>query len=247
MSRFSKIFVNSLKGLPLVVAILFLFGCRKQDVMPEYSKAKISLVLKSGNAKIIWDSINNTNASGNIYSVESLQFYISEFTFKNSKSTFTSNKVIYIDGSVNSTCSFLIDSVTPGDYTEVSFIIGLSNAKNISNSLPNTIENLNMAWPDGMGGGYHFMKLEGRYLDTLSVKRGYAIHLGKNNFQPRITISKNLTQKFWNHEYNLVFNINQVFESPNLYNLNFENNYTMNDTVANRKIINNMKDAFSLE
>ncbi|MBN8692082.1 MAG: hypothetical protein J0L69_02745 [Bacteroidetes bacterium] len=247
MVRFSKIFVSFLEGLPFVVAILFLFGCRKEDIMPEYSKAKFSLILKNANTTIIWDSLNNTNAAGNIYSVESLQFYISDLTFKNSKKTITSNKIIYIDGSVNSTCSFLIDSIAPGDYTEVSFVIGLSNLKNISGSLPNTIENLNMAWPDGMGGGYHFMKLEGRYLDTLAIKRGYAIHLGKNNFQPKITISKKLTQKFWNHEYKLVFNINEVFQSPNLYNLNFENNYTMNDTVANRKIINNIKDAFSLE
>ena len=248
MVRFSKIFVRFLEGLPMALAILFLFyACRKKEIPPDFSKANFVLTLKSGSSPLIWDSLCYTNAAGNKYSVESLQLYISEVTFKNNKGSCTSKGIFYLDPKVSSKNSFFIDSITPGEYDEVSFIIGLSNARNISNSLPNTIENLNMAWPSPMGGGYHFMKFEGRYEDTVMVRKGYAIHLGKNNYQTQIKISKSVTQKYWNHSYNLIFNVNEIFANPYTYNFNYNPNYTMSDTAANLIIINNLKDAFSLE
>ena len=36
-----------------------------------------------------------------------------------------------------------------------------------------------MAWPDVMGGGYHFLKLEGHYKKD-SLLAGYAMHIGQN-------------------------------------------------------------------
>jgi hypothetical protein len=51
--------------------------------------------------------------------------------------------------------------------------------------LSTTLDNLNMAWPTAMGGGYHFLKMEGHYLDSLNTNQGYAIHIGKNeNLMP---------------------------------------------------------------
>ena len=40
-----------------------------------YSSANISVFATSNNLAIIWDSLNNTNAAGNIYSVQNINFY----------------------------------------------------------------------------------------------------------------------------------------------------------------------------
>lgn len=103
-----------------------------------------------------------------------------------------------------------------------------------------------MAWPTAMGGGYHFIKIEGHYLDTSSTIQGFAIHLGKNNNLVNVAINQVLNQQNSLHNYSLIFNINEVFSNPYLYNLNIDNNYTMSDSVAMFKIKSNMKDAFSI-
>jgi hypothetical protein len=104
-----------------------------------------------------------------------------------------------------------------------------------------------MAWPDAMGGGYHFMKLEGHYLDTVNVDKGYAIHLGKNENLVTAKVNSTLHQVYWDHRYTLYFDINEVFANPYTYNLNFDKNYTMSDSLAMLKIKNNMSDAFSIK
>lgn len=243
----NKWFINCLKGLPLGLAVLFLFSCDKHDIPPDFSKAKFTIAIKSGGNTVIWDSVHCTNAAGNKYSVETVNFYISDIEFKRSDGTvFAPKKVFYIDAANTAKSAFQIDSIPPATYTEFSFIIGLNNQANVTNGLPSTLDNLIMAWPTSMGGGYHFLKLEGHYLDTINVKKGYAIHLGRNGNQVKVKLNQTLLQKFWNHTYTLVYDVNEVFANPYTYNLNYDMNYTMADSASMVTIKNNMSDAFSL-
>lgn len=240
-------FVYCFKGLLLCAAVLFLFSCLKKDIPPTYSKAKFTVSLKSGSNQLIWDTINYFNAAGNKYGVETANFYISNISLKSADGTvFNSKKVFYIDPKIIAKSTFSLDSIPPAEYNEMTFLIGLDSDKNKTMSLGATLDNLAMAWPDFMGGGYHFIKLEGHYLDTLNVSKGYAIHLGKNENLVTAKISQNMHQKFWNHDYSLYFNVNEVFANPYIYNLNFEKNYTMSDSVSMLKIKNNMLDVFTL-
>ena len=63
----------------------------------------------------------------------------------------------------------------------ISFTFGFSNSQNISNiyiNEPNNFHNL-MFWPDVMGGGYHYMKLEGRYYNSNQEEQFYNTHTGR--------------------------------------------------------------------
>lgn len=236
-----------LKGLPLCVAALFLYSCNKYDIPPTYSKAKFTISLRVGATPLIWDSVNYYNAAGNKYDVETANFYISNVTLKAADGvSYSSKKVFYIDPSIAAKSTFSLDSIPPAEYSEITFLIGLDADRNKTLALGSAMDNLVMAWPDAMGGGYHFMKLEGRYLDTLGVSRGYAIHLGKNENLVTAKINQNMHQKYWNHDYSLFFNVNEVFANPYTYNLNFEESYTMSDSVAMLKIKNNMSDVFTI-
>ncbi|MBK9282991.1 MAG: hypothetical protein IPM51_01580 [Sphingobacteriaceae bacterium] len=232
--------------LCIFFATLLFFSCKKKSIDPSYTKAKITIQMTSGANAVIWDSLNYTNAAGNKFSVSTANFFISGIVLKSATKTYASNKVFYIDAKVSSKAHFWLDSIPPNDYTEISFYLGLDKNTNKSNSLPATVDNSNMAWPDLMGGGYHFLKLEGTYLDSANVTKGYAIHLGRNENLVSAKITQNLHQQYWNHEYKISFNVNEVFTNPTIYDLNFEKNYTMSDSLAMLKIKNNMNDVFTI-
>lgn len=232
----------------LLVFISGFYSCDKRDMPPAYSKAKFLVSVKSSEKPLLWDSINYINAAGNKYSISRLNFYISGVRYKKADGTgYISRKVFYLDPATSGFSQFNVDSIPPGNYNEISFYLGPEPSQNKTLALGNALYNINMAWPDNMGGGYHFMKLEGHYLDTMNVKKGYAIHLGRNENLPEVRIKLNVNQKYWEHNYLLTFDVNQVFAGIYTYNLNVDPNYTMSDAHAMNKIKTNLENAFTLK
>ncbi|MCA0429994.1 MAG: hypothetical protein LCH32_05775 [Bacteroidetes bacterium] len=249
-----------MKSLTLNIALLsiitfILVSCKKDKSNKQesntlgisYSDVQFNITTQSNNPTIILDSLNNTNAAGNIYSIHKLNMYISNIILKKEDGTlYKSDKVFYVDPSQTSKNFFQLDSIPKGKYIEFSCLIGVDSTRNVSSGLSSTIDNVNMAWPAAMGGGYHFIKMEGHYKDTAGTVKGYAIHLGKNINLVKNKFSTSLTLLNSVHNCSLVFNTNEVFQNPHLYNLNFEKNYTMSDSVAMSKIKINMQDVFTL-
>lgn len=239
----------------IVISIATLGSCKKNTTQtPEsdstsdlYSSAKIALSVNCDNISIIYDSLNYTNSSGNIYSIHNINLYISNISIKRDDGfLYKSKQIFYMDPNINGKNILQIDSIPKGNYNEIRFLVGIDSTRNIDFGMPTTTDNLNMAWPSAMGGGYHFIKIEGHYLDSINVTKGYAIHLGKNENLVPIIINKNLSQLSSLHNYSLQFNINEVFKNPYTYNLNIDKNYTMSDSLAMKKIKLNMQDAFSI-
>lgn len=246
-------FIN--KTYLLILSSALIISCKRDKKIEPigntfenpFSSAKFYINVKSNSAPIEWDSLNNINAAGNTYSIHNINMYISNITMKrNDGYVYYNNNIFYIDPAQQSKNSFQLDSIPKGNYIEISYFIGIDSARNIDFGLGPTIDNLNMAWPTAMGGGYHFIKIEGHYLNTANIKKGYAIHLGKNKNLVEIKINNSLTQQNSQHCYSLTFNVNEVFQTPYLYNLNLDNNYTMSDSIAMSKIKINMTDAFTI-
>lgn len=230
-----------------IILVASLSACKKQEGMPANTKALIKVGITVDTKQADWDQLIYHNDAGNQYAISTLNCYISEFIFFNKTGTsFLHKGIYYLDLKSADKSTIFIDSIPPGEYIKMSFVLGLEKSNNVTGILPNTIDNLNMAWPDFMGGGYHFLKLEGYYLDSAGIEKGYAIHLGKNENLPMININCSMNQKYWDHEYSLNFNINEVFRNPYLYNLNTDQNYTMSDSSAMLKIKQNIEDVFIL-
>lgn len=245
----------SYKTALIIITTLFFASCKKDKNNAQEnntlgisnSTLQFNITIKSNNPTIIWDSINNTNAAGNKYSVHKLNLYISNIILKKDDgSIFKTDKIFYIDPSQASKNSFQLDSIPKGNYIEFSCLIGIDSLRNVNYGLGSSIDNLNMSWPTAMGGGYHFVKMEGHYKDTAGIVHGYAIHLGRNTNLIKTKISNSITLINETHNCSLVFNTNEVFQNPYLYNLNFEKNYTMSDSAAMSKIKINMQDVFTL-
>ena len=68
-------------------------------------------------------------------------------------------------------------TIEEGDYTGISFVFGFRDEDNITGAYTD-LNALSWSWPEMLGGGYHFMKLEGRFIDTNSNTATYATHMG---------------------------------------------------------------------
>ena len=93
--------------------------------------------------------------------------------------------------------------------------MGLDSIKNITDLYLNESFFPSFAWPEFMGGGYHYMQLEGDFTTAL---QGYATHIGgtdgidfsfNNNFPIAINIENANTTVIINME------INNWYDNPN--------------------------------
>ncbi len=239
---------NALTGI-MIAAIAFT-SCRKEkeNVIPAplTGDLAINVGYHVDGKPLCFDSLMYTNTAGNLYSVTKVHYYLSRFRlYKEGNVKYSSDTILYVDA--EQAMNFLFRHVPVMIYDSVSFHIGLDEGQNKSNSLPATAENVNMGWPDVMGGGYHFLKLEGHWIDSTS-KLGYAMHIGNNGFLVRAGIKANIEVRGGNiTNRKLMMNINQWFAGPNTYNLATDGVYSMGNAQLMKKLSENGGDVFTIE
>lgn len=150
------------------------------DVEIKSSKIHISFRHKVDDEIVMLDTIRYRNAAGNDYSIERLKYFVSNFEFQGKKATIATDDVFYVDMDDTETYTFEIPQPLIIDtFLALRFTFGLDSEANYTDAFTDEPES-KMAWPDMMGGGYHHMKLEGKFNDADTVKN-YAIHTGGLN------------------------------------------------------------------
>lgn len=203
-----------------------------------------------------FNTIQFTNANGEQMSITKLRYLISNITF-----TSTNGERLVLAGynlvDVTNTTNLSFTSLTNipiGKYNNVSFTFGFNNDDNYNN-----YTDLNSAsWtvPAMLGGGYHYMQLEGKFIDNTSTETGYAYHAIRavdNSKTPQefqdtffevdlgeVTITNQAT-------FNIKMNISEWFKNPNTWDLNVLNNTLMPNFNAQVMMFENGQDVFSLE
>lgn len=243
-----------LPGLLLGLAITF-SACTKNDdninavpVVPE-TQISVNMIHMVGNSLLEYDNIQYTNAYGNLYSVITLKYFVSDFRFfKADGNSIYVDQEFYVDALDETSASFLLDTELPADdYTTVSFIFGLSTSKNVSGAYPNPPENA-MEWPEPMGGGYHYMKLEGK-IDSSGTINNYQAHtgatMGNQNFINVILPASFSTLDKEEMTLNIVMDINKWWATPNELDLN-EVTMIMGNQEMQEKLKANGQNVFSI-
>ncbi|MCB0429094.1 MAG: hypothetical protein H6585_03060 [Flavobacteriales bacterium] len=234
-------------ALPAWVTLLLLSSCHRHPVFPETGSIRFGIVHQVDQQELFADSIVYMNAAGNQYSVSKLEYYVSGITLTGDGiDSYTDGKVHYVNAFRSSTCQWVMENIPVGDYNKISFHIGLVPDSNKTGGLPGNMENINMAWPEPMGGGYHFLKLEGHFLDSANAVAGYALHVGTNACLGSVYLDTTLTVRFQNQRLDLVMNVNEWFGNPTRLDLN-QVNYTMGDQVRMLELINNGTNAFAFK
>ncbi len=204
-----------------------------------------------------FNSIKFTNENGEQLSITKLRYLISKIRFTSSK-----NEIIevssynLIDVTNNATLSFSPNTKIPnGEYNNVSFIFGFDNEDNYTKNYPD----LNSAsWnvPDVLGGGYHYMQLEGKFLDTSTTETGYAYHAiravdnngSSQQFQDTFfTVNLGSVTLSRDTLFNIEMNVSQWFKAPNTWNLNVLNSMLMPNFNAQVMMFENGQNVFQLK
>ncbi len=196
-----------------------------------------------GNPLAVNQMIYN-NQSNQLFSIQTLRYLISDITLyeANGNSTIVDD-VHFIDISIDSTLSLYIPEIDNVNYTSLSFTMGLDSIKNKSNNYLNENFFPSFAWPEFLGGGYHYMQLEG---DFNTVFNGYATHTGPTNgidFSFNMNFTLNINKANSNIFINM--EISNWYQNPETYILT--SNGIMGD--ANSQIIlqaNGIDDVFSV-
>ena len=196
------------------------------------------------------DTLEYQNAAGNKYEINDVRYFISDVTFHmhdGSKQTLGGSKFYYyIDSQIPSTFSWAIPEAVPATtYDSISFTFGFSNPNNKINMFVNPPES-NMAWPDVLGGGYHYMQMNLKYLDNTNYLQPFNFHLGigqtrsndstitgfvDNSFNVKLPNSSFVLQSHETKEIQIVMNIDRWFSAPNIFNFN---NYGMMGIMENQ-------------
>lgn len=237
-------------ALPLLAGLI---GCAKEETDPPstpptpVAPAVTTLRLEHhiDAVPLLYDTVLYTTEAGHAYSVSRLEYYISGIRLM-TEDCCDEDPVIpgpfYINALNNVT--FDLGALPPGDYTGAELLLGLAPDMNITGALPNTLENVNMAWPTPMGGGYHFMKFEGHFLNA-GTPTGYAMHLGHNENLPTCTVAGAFQLDDTARSLIMRFNLNEVFRAPHTYDL-ATGSYSMGSMMLMGLLRDNCTDAFTI-
>jgi len=251
--------------------LLLTASCKEDDPIAENAAGHISFVFTHlvDELPLQKDVMKYVNAAGNPYEINQVMYFISDVTLHKSDGT---KKLIsdwtdmhYVDIDIPSTLTWEVyDDITPGAYDSVSFIFGISGEKNKSFMFVNPPE-VNMMWPDVLGGGYHYMMINGSWKDNTNVIKSFAFHLGigqlyKSNVievdsiyafvqnyisvklpNSAFTIEENKTRQI-----EITMNIDSWFKTPHIYDHNYWSGAIMQNQPAMQMVKENGVDVFTV-
>ncbi len=242
--------MKALCYLLFFIPFLFTLSCKKDTPLPQpkVNELQLSIQYNIDNVSYVTNINKYINQAGNHFSISRVSYYLSQIKLiKSDNSSVLVKEFQYVDADNTSSNKLIFNSIPIGDYIGIKFNIGLDSLHNISDALPTTMENINMAWPQMMGGGYHFLKMEGNFLDSLGQSFGYAMHLGTNVCLIPIMLNKKFTVSADSKlSFNLVMNINEWYKNPNIFDFNKDGNYIMGNMMLMKKITENGIDVFTL-
>lgn len=200
-----------------------------------------------------------TNLSGNIYQVDELQYFISELKLTTSAGQIidiTSDSAIhYVDLDIPASLSWNPKDLIPaGNYTNISFVFGIIEAKNKTGLFVNPPER-DMFWPDMMGGGYHYLKMNGKWKSAGDVIKPFNFHMGIGMNMPgtefyqnyfTVTLPLNMHTGSLGNMFTVTMNIEKWFEAPNVWDWNVIGGQIMMNQMALGKAAQNGVNAFSV-
>jgi len=195
-----------------------------------------------------FNELKFTNENGERLSIERLRYLISNISLINGKNYHL------IDVGENSGTSITIPELTDESYA-LSFRFGLSDEDNTDGTYQD-LNSVSFSVPGVLGGGYHFMQFDGKYIDNNKEATGFNYHTIKavdttdpdnlkfedTSFKVNLgtVVVANTT------EIEIKMNLAEWFKNPNTWNLNELNTVLMPNFEAQKMMRANGDSVFSL-
>ncbi|GAB7255790.1 MbnP family protein [Polaribacter sp. OB-PA-B3] len=238
----------------LLISILFFTNCKDDKdccVFPENITTTINFTHNWNGKEITNQELNElkfTTENGEKISIERLRYLISNLSLVGSNNQFL------IDFGENYGSSISVTDISPGTYN-LKFTFGLQDKDNKDGEYQ-LLNSVNFNVPAMLGGGYHYMQFDGKFLNNNDEETGFNFHairaVDRTNpndlkFEDTsfevdlgsIKIVKNTTVE-------VKMNVAEWFKNPNTWNLNELNTVLMPNFEAQKMISANGKSVFTL-
>lgn len=269
---FQKFLVQKALYILAIIVVFALVRCSKSD-NPTQREGKIefNFTQYNQNLPLKYDTMIYTNEAENQYQVSEIQYFISDVKFYRSDGTFQlisqDEDIHYVDTDIPETQLWQVtDPVKAGNYDKISFIFGISEEKNQSNMFVNPPER-DMFWPEALGGGYHYMKLNGKWLAANDEIKPFNFHLGigqtyaggvinvdsitgfvQNYFEVDLPNSGFSIKNGDTLRFEIRMNVENWFRNPHIYDHNYWGGMIMQNEEAMKTACENGKeDVFSFQ
>lgn len=225
-------------------------SCEKKDDPSSDQNGRLQLYfhhaildtnLVDGIHTVLYDTMMYKNAAGNSFLVNEIQYFISDVTLHKddgSKVFIDDWKDIhYVDTDLPETWNWhMKDPIPLGTYDSITFTFGISEEKNQSLMFVNPPES-NMFWPEFLGGGYHYLKLNGKWKDPEDVVRPFNFHMGigqiydqetgaivgfvQNYFEVSLENTHFTVSPDEEIAFTIVMRVDKWFENPHEFDFNY--------------------------
>jgi hypothetical protein len=214
---------------------------------------------------ILMDTFLYINDAGNPFLVSEIQYFVSDVKlYKHNGDTVLLDRIEdihYIDTDLPETFKYsLQDSIPVGEYSKISFIFGINKEKNKSMLFVNPPESF-MFWPAYLGGGFHYMKLNGKWRNQEDKTKVFNFHLGigqlydenrkiesfvQNYKEVYLSNSAIQIRKDQNVDVSIQMEVNNWFSGPNTFDFNLIGGKIMQNQNAINMACENVNDVFTI-
>jgi hypothetical protein len=239
------------------------------EIVPESGHITFMFTHHVDQKPIVMDSMMYINAAGNPYEVNEIMYFISDvMLYKSDGQKILIDEwkdIHYVELAIPTTLEWEVyDDIPEGSYDSISFIFGIPEEKNESFMFVNPPED-KMMWPDILGGGYHYMMINGWWLDENNESQLYNFHLGigqlykgdevnfdsiyayvQNYFTVSLPGSSFTIKKNETTEVEIIMNVESWFETPNNFDFNYWGGAIMEVQPAMRMGVENGYDVFTI-
>ncbi len=205
------------------------------------------------------------NSAGNPYQIDEVKYFISKLSFlKDDGETVSITEPIapYVDLDYPETLSTSF-SLPVGSYKEMIFTFGLDEELNQTHRFVDSPES-NFSWPDIIGGGYHYLQINGKWEDEAGWLQPMNFHTGIGQLYHSNVVTVDSIYDFVHNHFTvqipcaflveteqttpitLQMEIARWFDTPNIYNHNVFGSGIMQNQEAQKLIKANGHNVFSI-
>lgn len=256
----------------LLILTIFVQACTSKEEEIASPSGKIIFLFdhQLDGFPLVKNELKYLNEAGNEYLITDVMYFISDITFYKSDGTSTViddwEDIFYIDDAIPSTMQIqFYDPIPAGSYDSIAFTYGFTAEKNQSFMFVNPPE-VYMGWPEVLGGGYHYMMINGKWKDTTGLVQPFDFHLGigqqyhgtgynvdsiyafvQNYFRVSLPGSGFTLADQETKTIALTMNIERWFSGPHVYNHNRWGGGIMQNQEAMQMAKENGHDVFSIK
>ena len=252
------------KFIVLLAAIMLVtYGCNNDDDSGQIIFPEVTLDLRfeqvfgdSSISESDFDTTVYTNELGQEMTFSRIRYLISRIVLTET----TSGEIYELDGywlidmDDPETLDYDIDLTLPeGDY-QISFVYGFNEEDNQDGVYPDLNE-LSWNWPMMLGGGYHFLQMDGTYQDNTGNPQPFNYHNGTARVSDGV-FEQNFLQVVFTEEFSvdknddtleITMDVAEWFRNPYAWDLEVYNTPLMPNYEAQKLMNQNAASVFSVD